>query len=51
VIFWISSKRSLKKVFPEVKIAGCYFHFLKPLYDKVKKLGLSNKTIKSKLRL
>ena len=43
-------KGTCKKVFPEVKIAGCNFHFLKALYNKVKKLGLSNKNNKKKAK-
>jgi len=40
-----------QKIFPDVQFAGCYFHFVKALNDKMKKLGLCKKLLKNKAKL
>ena len=39
-----SLQSSLRKVFKGIKISGCYFHYVKILWQKVKKLGLCTKS-------
>jgi len=41
----------IQNVFPQVKLGGCYFHFVKALYEKVKKLGLTSKLYKNKAKI
>ena len=44
-------RNALKTAFPEARQNGCYFHFVKCLYDRVGKLGLKKKENKEKFRL
>ena len=39
--FELAPKNSFTKVFPHITIIGCWFHYTKAIYDKVKKIGLS----------
>ena len=39
-------RKSLKKVFVGAKIYGCYFHFIKNLWEKAKRCGLFSKILK-----
>ena len=39
--FELAPKNSFTKVFPHITIIGCWFHYTKAVYDKVKKIGLS----------
>ena len=41
--FEISLRKAIIKNFPNSEIMGCYFHFVKNLFTKCKKLGLCNK--------
>ena len=36
-----SSRNTFRSVFPNINLVGCWFHFTKAIYDKVKKLGHS----------
>ena len=38
-------RKSLKKVFVGAKIYGCYFHFIKNLWEKAKRCGLFSKIL------
>ena len=40
-----SSRKELKDIYPEANILGCYFHYVKALWTKVKKEGLTKKKI------
>ena len=42
-------RNALSAVFPSVTIIGCWFHFTKAVFEKVKKLGLSNAYKKNQL--
>ena len=44
-------RNALKTAFPEARQSGCYFHFVKCLYDRVGKLGLKKKENKEKSHL
>ena len=39
--FELAPKNSFTEVFPHITIIGCWFHYTKAIYDKVKKVGLS----------
>ena len=41
-------RNSIKSVFPNVHISGCYFHFTKCLWEKISKLGLRKQEFKAK---
>ena len=44
-------REAIKKNFPDSEILGCYFHFIKNLYNKLKLLGLTTKkNIRSSLK-
>ena len=44
-------REAIKKNFPDSQILGCYFHFIKNLYNKLKLLGLTTKkNIRSSLK-
>ena len=38
-----SSRKALKDIFSESNILGCYFHYVKALWSKAKKEGLTKK--------
>ena len=40
-----ASRRALKTIFPDSRILGCYFHYVKALWSKAKKEGLTKKNI------
>ena len=40
-----SSKKELKDIYPETNISRCYFHYVKILWTKTKKDGLTKKKI------
>lgn len=42
-----ASRKAFKLVFPESHLRGCYFHYIKSLWNKAKKEGLT----KGKLKL
>lgn len=44
-------RKSITKLFPQINLSGCYFHFVKALYDKLTKLGLRKKTYKPKCQV
>ena len=39
-------RNSLKQCFPEANLSGCYFHYTKCLFEKLKKLGLRKSPFK-----
>ena len=41
--FEINLRKSISNNFPKSENMGCYFHFIKNLYCKMKKLGLTKK--------
>lgn len=51
VDFEINLRKSISNIFANYEIMGCYFHFIKNLYYKMKKLGLTKKKdIKNNLK-
>ena len=40
-----AARKALNEIFPESNIIGCYFHFIKALWLKAKKLGLISKKL------
>ena len=44
-------QNAIKISFPEAELCGCYFHFVKCLYDKITKLGLRKKEFKNQSRV
>ena len=42
--FECALRKSMKKFFPYSKLNGCYFHFVKILWEKAKQLSLCNKS-------
>ena len=40
------SRKAFNKVFPEAHLMGCYFHYVKSLWKKAKKEGLTRKYLK-----
>ena len=49
--FEINLWKSISDNFPISEIMGCYFHFIKNLYCKMKKLGMTKKKdIKNNLK-
>lgn len=36
-------QKSIKTIFPKVKINGCHFHYVKILWEKAKQYGLCSK--------
>ena len=40
-----ASRRALKTIFPDSRILGYYFHYVKALWSKAKKEGLTKKNI------
>jgi len=44
-------RNAAKMSFPNVQLGGCYFHFVKALYDRISKLGLKNRAFKKKAQL
>jgi len=40
-------QNGIKASFPNAELCGCYFHFVKCLYDKITKLGLRRKEFKN----
>ena len=41
-----SSRKAFKLTFPEAHLFGCYFHYIKALWNKAKKEGLTKKPLK-----
>ena len=41
-----SSKKALLDVFPKSRLLGCYFHYIKALWNKARLLVLTKKIIK-----
>ena len=39
-----SSRKTLLDVFPKSRLMGCYFHYVKALWNKARKLGLTKKS-------
>ena len=40
------SRKSFNIIFPEAHLMGCYFHYVKSLWKKIKKEGLTRKYLK-----
>ena len=47
--FEINLREAIKKIFSKSEILGCYFHFIKNLYNKLKEIGLATKKKYKKL--
>lgn len=43
-------RNALKISFPNIQLGGCYFHFVKALYNRISKLGLKRKQYKAKAK-
>jgi len=41
-------RNALKVAFPKARLAGCYFHFTKALWEKISKMGLRKEEFKRK---
>jgi hypothetical protein len=41
-------RSAFRKTFPRAKIMGCYFHFCKALWDRVRKVGLATSEVLSR---
>lgn len=49
--FEISIQKVLREKYEGIKLRGCFFHYVKALWSKAKKLGLCNKKNLSKTKL
>ena len=43
--FEVNLRTVINKLYPDSELLGCYFHYIKNLYCKLKKIGLKNKKI------
>ena len=49
--FEVNLREAINKLYPDSELLGCYFHYIKNLYSKLKKISLTNKkTIKEALK-
>ena len=49
--FELSLRKAINEIFPNFKLKGCYFHHIKNIWAKTKKLGLCRKKIIDKTKL
>ena len=43
--FEVNLRAAINKLYPDSELLGCYFHYIKNLYCKLKNIGLTNKKL------
>ena len=43
MVMTVSLRKAIKELFPKFNLKGCYFHYIKNIWSKTKKIGLCRK--------